>query len=129
VTLELLRELGIEDNTLIMLSSDNGPHKEGGHQPDFFDSNGPFQGHKRDLYEGGIRNVLLASWKGKIPPGSISTMISAHWDMLPTFCELAGVQPPADIDGISLVKELAGKALEQQQHDYLYWEFSERDRA
>ncbi|MEW4488516.1 arylsulfatase [Thalassoglobus sp. JC818] len=126
---ELVRELGLEENTLIMLSSDNGPHKEGGHQPDFFNSNGPLKGHKRDLYEGGIRAPLLASWKGKIPAGKVSSLISAHWDMLPTFCDLAGVEIPSDVDGISLKEELMGNSDKQQPHDYLYWEFSERGRS
>lgn len=127
--LKLISELELEENTLFMLSSDNGPHQEGGHMPDFFDSNGPFRGHKRDLYEGGIRTPLLAMWKGTIEPGSYSAMISAHWDMLPTFCELAGVTPPTDIDGISLMAELKGDHKSQRQHDYLYWEFQERGRS
>ena len=127
--LQLLKELGMEENTLIMLSSDNGPHKEGGHQPDFFDSNGPLKGYKRDLYEGGIRAPLLAYWKGKIEPGTVSSHISAHWDMLPTFCELADVETPADIDGISLAAELTGDSSNQQQHEYLYWEFTERGKS
>lgn len=126
---QLVGELGLAEKTLIMLSSDNGPHQEGGHIGDFFDSNGPFRGYKRDLYEGGIRTPLLAVWKGEIEPGSYSPLISAHWDMLPTFCELAGVTPPSDTDGISLVAELKGDRQNQKPHDYLYWEFSERGRS
>ncbi len=124
--LDLLAELGLDDNTLVMLSSDNGPHKEGGHDPEFFDSNGPLQGFKRDLYDGGIRVPLLARWPGTIAPGTVSEHISAHWDMLPTFCELAGVEAPSETDGISMVPELRGETQEQQQHEYLYWEFYER---
>ncbi len=124
--LALLEELEIDENTLVMLSSDNGPHQEGGHQPDFFDSNGPLKGHKRDLYEGGIRAPLLARWPGKIEAGSVSDLISAHWDMLPTFCDLAGVEIPAETDGISLVPTLTGHPDQQEKHDYLYWEFYER---
>ncbi|MCB1061686.1 MAG: arylsulfatase [Verrucomicrobiae bacterium] len=123
--LALLKELNIDDNTLVMLSSDNGPHQEGGHKPDFFDSNGPLKGHKRDLYEGGIRAPLLARWPGKIEAGSVSDLISAHWDMLPTFCELAGVAVPKNIDGISLVATLEGRSQDQKTHDSLYWEFYE----
>lgn len=126
---QLLKDSGLEENTLIMLTSDNGPHKEGGHNPVFFDSNGPFKGHKRDLYEGGIRTFLLATWKGKIAPRSQSNLISAHWDMLPTFCELAGVAVPKDVDGISMVNELTGHSQKQKKHEYLYWEFSERGRS
>jgi arylsulfatase A-like enzyme len=124
--LGLLQELGIEEDTLVMLSSDNGPHQEGGHDPEFFNSNGPLKGHKRDLYEGGIRAPLLARWAGTISPGSVSKHVSAHWDMLPTFCELAGVDPPGDIDGISMVNTLRGKSQGQRQPEYLYWEFYER---
>lgn len=122
--LDLLVELEIDDNTLVMLTSDNGPHKEGGHDPVFFDSNGPLRGFKRDLYEGGIRVPLLARWPGKIEPGRISDLISAHWDVLPTFCELAGAPIPDGLDGISMVPTLLGRG-EQPEHDYLYWEFYE----
>ncbi|MDA1051719.1 MAG: arylsulfatase [Planctomycetota bacterium] len=127
--LALLKELDIDDNTLVMLSSDNGPHKEGGHQPDFFDSNGPLRGYKRDLYEGGIRVPLLARWPGRLKAGGASDLISAHWDMLPTFCELAGAKTPAGLDGISIVPTLLGNASEQRQHEALYWEFTERGRS
>jgi arylsulfatase A-like enzyme len=127
--LTLLQELDIDDKTLVMLSSDNGPHKEGGHQPDFFDSNGPLRGYKRDLYEGGIRAPLLARWPGKLEAGAVSHLISAHWDMLPTFCELAGAKTPTGLDGISIVPTLLGHADEQAQHGALYWEFSERGRS
>jgi arylsulfatase A-like enzyme len=127
--LTLLQELDIDDKTLVMLSSDNGPHKEGGHQPDFFDSNGPLRGYKRDLYEGGIRTPLLARWPDKLEAGAVSHLISAHWDMLPTFCELAGAQTPNGLDGISIVPTLLGHTDEQAQHEALYWEFSERGRS
>jgi arylsulfatase A-like enzyme len=122
----LLRELGLEERTLVMLSSDNGPHREGGHDPEFFDSNGPLRGHKRDLYEGGIRVPLIARWLGHVPTGTESDLISAHWDMLPTICELAEAETPEDIDGISIVNELLGRSAQQAQHEYLYWEFYER---
>lgn len=124
--LALLKELNIDDNTLVMLSSDNGPHLEGGHMPDFFDSNGPLRGHKRDLTEGGIRTPLIARWPGKIKPGTTTSHLSAHWDLLPTVCELAGASVPDDIDGISYVPTLLGKAAEQNPHEYLYWEFPAR---
>jgi arylsulfatase A len=126
--MSLVKELGIDDQTIIMLSSDNGPHKEGGHMPDFFDSNGPLKGYKRDLYEGGIRVPLIARWPGKIKAGAISRHISAHWDIFPTLCELAGRKVPAGIDGISMLPSLLGGE-DQQQHEYLYWEFHERSGA
>ena len=125
--LALLKELGIEDNTVVMFTSDNGAHREGGHDPDFWDSNGPLRGIKRDLYEGGIRVPFLARWPGKIKPGTTSDHISAFWDMLPTFCEIAGVDTPENVDGISMVPALLGGT--QRKHDYLYWEFTERGGA
>ncbi len=118
--MDLLEELGLDENTLVIFTSDNGPHREGGHDPDFWNSNGPLKGIKRDLYEGGIRVPMLARWPGKIEPGSTSDQISAFWDMLPTFCEMAKVEPPKGIDGISILPELLGKP--QNQHEYLYWE-------
>ncbi|QNN21887.1 arylsulfatase [Planctomycetales bacterium ZRK34] len=121
----LVKELGLDENTIIMFTSDNGAHQEGGHDPEFFNSNGPFTGYKRDLTEGGIRAPFLERWPGKIKPGTVSDLISAHWDVLPTLCELAGVQPPSDIDGISMVPTFTGQG-QQKKHDYLYWEFYER---
>ncbi len=118
----LLKELKIDEHTIIFITSDNGPHLEGGHRPKFFDSNGPLKGFKRDLYEGGIRAPLIARWPGKVKAKSVSGHISAHWDMLPTMCELAGIETPANLDGLSMVNELTGKP--QKAHDYLYWEFS-----
>jgi len=122
--LDLLEELGIDDNTLVIFTSDNGPHREGGHDPDFWNSNGPLRGIKRDLYEGGIRIPFLARWPGKIKPGTSSDHISAFWDMLPTFCEMAELDTSKDTDGISILPSLLGK--KQNEHDYLYWEFTER---
>ncbi|MHC4648929.1 MAG: arylsulfatase [Planctomycetota bacterium] len=121
-----LKELGIDANTLVMFSSDNGPHKEGGADPAFFNSNGPLTGKKRDLYEGGIRVPLVARWPGRIKPGSVSDHVSAFWDFLPTAAELGGASAPADTDGVSMVPTLLGKPSKQKEHEYLYWEFHER---
>lgn len=121
-----LKKLGIDENTLVMFSSDNGPHKEGGADPSFFNSSGPLRGIKRDLYEGGIRVPLVARWPGKIKPGSESEHVSAFWDFLPTCAELAGAKPPGDIDGISMVPALLGRPGKQRKHKFLYWEFHER---
>jgi arylsulfatase A len=121
-----LAELGLENNTLIVFSSDNGPHKEGGADPDYFDSNGPFRGHKRDLYEGGIRVPTIARWKGSIRPGTRTDHVSAFWDFLPTACELAGVTAPSGIDGISFLPTLFDRPDFQKQHSHLYWEFYEQ---
>jgi arylsulfatase A-like enzyme len=119
----LLKELGIDDDTLVIFTSDNGPHREGGNDPDFNDSSGPLRGIKRALYEGGIRVPTIARWPGRIKAGSESDHISAFWDFLPTACDVAGVEAPGDIDGISYLPELLGK--KQRAHEYLYWEFHE----
>lgn len=123
---DLVDELGLGEQTVIMFTSDNGPHKEGGHDPDFFDSNGPLTGYKRDLTEGGIRAPFIVRWPGTVEPGSESDLVSAHWDFLPTACEIAGIEPPSEIDGLSLLPTLTGRSQAQDMHDYLYWEFYER---
>jgi arylsulfatase A-like enzyme len=119
-----LKKLGIDDNTLVFFTSDNGPHREGGADPDFFDSNGPLRGIKRDLYEGGIRVPMIARWPKRIKAGAKSDQVWAHWDLLPTLAEVAGVKPPADIDGVSMFNALRGRR--QRNHEFLYWEFHER---
>lgn len=116
--------LGLSENTLIIFTSDNGPHQEGGADPDYFDSNGPLRGYKRDLYEGGIRVPMIARWKGQITPGSESSHVSAFWDVNSTVAELAGIGNP-DGDGVSFAPTLTGVG-DQPEHDYLYWEFHER---
>ncbi len=118
---DLLQELGIAKETLVIFTSDNGPHHEGGHDHAFFNSNGPLRGYKRDLYEGGIRVPMIAWWPGKIEAGSVSDHVSAFWDVMPTACEVAGLEPPGDIDGISFLPELLGKP--QRKHHHLYWKF------
>ena len=120
-----LEKLGIADNTLIIFTSDNGPHTEGGHDPEYFDSNGIFKGTKRDLYEGGTRVPMIANWPGKINAGSRSDHVSAFWDFLPTMAELTEQPLPGETDGISMMPTLVGGS-EQQQHEFLYWEFAER---
>jgi arylsulfatase A len=123
-----LKALGLDDKTLVLFSSDNGPHKEGGADPDFFDSNGALRGQKRDLYEGGIRVPLIARWPGHIAAGSGTNHVSAFWDFLPTFCDLVGITPPEDIDGISMLPTLLGEPARQEEHPYLYWEFHEQGK-
>ncbi|MHC4118485.1 MAG: arylsulfatase [Planctomycetota bacterium] len=122
--LDKLRELGLDKKTLVMFTSDNGPHGEGGANPRYFNSSGGLRGMKRDLYEGGIRVPMIARWPGKIKAGSRSEHVSAFWDVMPTLGEIAGVDVPGDIDGISFAPTLLGKP--QKQHDYLYWEFHEQ---
>jgi arylsulfatase A len=118
-----LDELGIGDNTMVIFTSDNGPHLEGGADPDYFNSNGDFRGYKRDLYEGGIRVPMIVRWPGKIGEGTTSDHISAFWDIMPTLAEITGADIPGDIDGISFLPELVEN--HQKKHDYLYWEFHE----
>lgn len=120
--LDLLEELGIAKDTLVIFSSDNGPTSAGGADPKFFDGNGPLRGIKFELYEGGIRCPFIAWQPGTIKPGTEYSHISAHWDMLPTFAELAGVTPPEGLDGLSMAPLLTGREGEQKAHDYLYWE-------
>ena len=122
-----LRRLGIARNTIVIFSSDNGPHNEGGADPYFFDSAGPLRGIKRDLYEGGIRVPLIVCGPG-IKVGSVSDHVCAFWDMMPTFADMIGVKLPVSMqhDGISFYPTLIGKK-RQPQHEYLYWEFHERN--
>lgn len=119
-----LKELGIDRNTLVVFSSDNGSMSEGGWNKDNFKSSGPLRGGKRDLYEGGIRVPLIAWWPGRIEAGATSDHVSAFWDFLPTACELAGVAAPEGLDGISYLPSLLRES--QPEHKYLYWEFYEQ---
>ncbi len=120
--LDLVQKNGIDDHTLIVFASDNGAHKEGGHDPEFWDSNGPFRGIKRDLYEGGIHSPFLARWPAAIAAGSTSDHISAFWDILPTMAELISQPTPVQTDGISMLAALTGNTAQQKQHEWLYWE-------
>lgn len=118
-----LAELNLDRNTLVVFTSDNGPHREGGADPDFFRSSGGLRGIKRDLYEGGIRVPFIARWTNRIRAGQTNDHPLAFWDVLPTFAQLAGARVPRDVDGISFVPALRGAR--QPTHDYLYWEFYE----
>jgi len=121
----MLKRLGIDGNTVVFFTSDNGPHREGGNDPEFFDSNGRFRGIKRALYEGGIRVPTIVRWPGHIAAGSTSPVIGSFADVLPTLAELAGAKVPVGIDGLSLVPTLRGNVKAQKVHKYLYWEFYE----
>lgn len=120
--LSKLKALGLDKNTLVVFSSDNGPSFEGGADLEFFDSNGPYRGYKRDLYDGGIRMPTIAYWPGTIAGGRTTDHVSAFWDWMPTLAELAQTNAPKKTDGISLVPTLLNKG-EQEQHNNLYWEF------
>lgn len=127
--LRKLRELGIAERTLVMFSSDNGPHNEAGHNVQRFRPSGPLRGMKRDLYEGGIRVPFIAWWPGKISAGTVSDHVAYFGDLMATLCELIGADLPPDRDSISFLPTLLGKPSEQKQHKYLYWEFYERGSA
>ncbi len=120
----LLRELGLDDNTLVIFSSDNGTtHLKKEVDYEFFQSVGPLRGLKGSLYEGGIRVPMIARWPGKIAPGTVSDHISAFWDVLPTLVEIAGGTAPEGIDGISFLPTLLSQPERQRKHEFLYWEF------
>lgn len=117
-----LEDMGELDNTLVLFTSDNGPHfASGGHDVEFFDSNGAFRGGKRDLYEGGIRVPLIAYWRGRTAAGVMSEHIAAFQDVMPTFAEIAGADTPEQTDGISFLPLLLGE--QQRTHEALNWEF------
>lgn len=121
-----LREKGLDENTIIIFASDNGPHQEGGADPDFFNSNGIYRGYKRDLYEGGVRVPLIVVWPGKVEPGTVTDQICAFWDYPSTFAEISGTEL-IDDDGISFLPTLLGQPEKQKQHDYLYFTFMEKN--
>jgi len=123
--MQKLKDLGIDDQTIVIFTSDNGPHREGGHDPDFFQSNGGLRGIKRAMYDGGLRVPFVVRWPGKIAPGTVSHHISYHGDVAATACELAGVPPLNDWDSLSLVPTLVQDPTRQREHEYLYWEFYE----
>jgi arylsulfatase A-like enzyme len=119
--LETLKKQGIDKNTIIVFTSDNGAE----FNSPFFENNKPFKGKKRDVYEGGVHVPFVVRWTDKVKAGSTTDHISAFWDFLPTACEIAGVKPSIDIDGISYLPTLLGNIKKQKQHEYLYWEFNE----
>lgn len=130
-----LEEKGLADNTVVIFTSDNGPHEEGGADPDFFNRDGLLQGKKRSTYEGGIRIPFIVRWPGRVEPGTVNDHQLAFYDIMPTFCDMAGIENYVErytnrklerdyFDGISFYPTLTGEG-EQQEHDYLYWEFSE----
>jgi len=117
--LQRLKSLGVDNNTLVFFASDNGAHLEGGHSHLFFDSTGGLPGHKRSMFEGGMRSPTMVRWPAVIQPGRTSNFSWAFWDVLPTLAELAGADVPSGLDGISIVPELRGEA--QPEHEYLFF--------
>lgn len=127
--LERLEEHRIEKDTIVFFTSDNGPHREGGNDPDFFDSNGPLRGIKRDLYEGGIRVPMIVSWPGRTSTGAVSEHVGSFADVMATAAEIAGVDSPPDTDSVSFLPAILGDREKQEKHRYLYWEFYGRGSA
>ncbi len=123
---QLLKDLNIDQNTLVIFTSDNGATPAGGADPKFFNSNGEFRGIKRDLYEGGVRAPHLAVWPKVIKPGTTTDHISAQWDFMATACDITGLKTPENSDGISFLPTLLNQPNQQKKHSHLYWEFFER---
>jgi arylsulfatase len=128
-TMDLLKELGILNNTLVIFTSDNGPTYAGGVDYAYFNSAGPLRDLKGSVYEGGIRVPMIASWPGKIKPGMVSDHVSAFWDFLPTFAEITGTRLREKTDGISILPVLTGDPDQQKEHEYLYWEHRQKKQA
>ncbi|MGD8241131.1 MAG: arylsulfatase, partial [Armatimonadota bacterium] len=124
--MDLLKDLGLDNDTIVFFTSDNGPTFNGGTDSEFFQSAGALRGLKTQLWEGGIRVPLIARWPGRIAPGTVSDLPCAFWDFLPTLAALAGAPAPEGVDGVSLVPTLVGRSEEQEPHEYLYWEFQGR---
>lgn len=128
-----LKQKGLDENTLVIFTSDNGPHEEGGADPEFFGRDGALRGLKRSCYEGGIRIPFIVRWPGHVPAGMVSDHLLAFYDLLPTCRDLVGdvqndSRRDATVDGLSFLPTLLGHAERQVQHDFLYWEFHETDQ-
>lgn len=126
--LEHLKRLGLDRRTLVVFTSDNGPHSEGGAKPGFFKDSGQLRGVKRDMYEGGTRVPFLTYWPGTISPGGESDHVFAHWDLMATACELAGLDLHPGTDSLSYVPTLLGQEAKQEKHDYVYFELHHPNR-
>ena len=133
-----LQEKGLAENTLVIFTSDNGPHEEGGADPKFFGRDGKLKGLKRSCHEGGIRIPFIVCWPGHVAPGSRSEHQLAFWDIMPTLCQAIGLHDPTSLykrgandhfDGLSFLPTLEGRLTEQRIHDHLYWEFGETNQV
>ncbi len=120
----LLDDLGLEQDTIVIFTSDNGPTFNGGSDSPFFESAKPLNGLKGSVYEGGIRVPYIARWPGKIAAGSTSDHISAFQDFLPTCTDLLALDTPKDINGLTMLPTFLGETKKQRQHEYLYWELN-----
>jgi arylsulfatase A-like enzyme len=123
--LDKLRETGLDKKTLVIFTSDNGPHNESKHDLTRFSPSGPFTGIKRSLTDGGIRVPFIAWWPESIKAGSVSKHVGYFGDWMATAAELSKASPPASTDSISFVPTLRGNDSDQKSHEFLYWEFHE----
>lgn len=119
--LEKVKQLGLDSNTIVFFTSDNGPCDSRLHDTEFFASSGIHKGVKRDMYEGGLRIPMIVRWPGNISPGSVSDAVWAFWDFLPTAADIAGIPFENNTDGISVLPSILGE--KQKLHDYLYWDY------
>ena len=129
---ELLQELGLEKNTVVIFTSDNGAQSAYDVNEEFFEAGGPLCGYKGSMYEGGLRVPMIVRWPGKVAAGSVSDHVTYFPDVMPTLAELAGVEAPEGIDGISMVPTILGESAAgrgQSDHDWLYWELVDREGA
>ena len=130
--MQVLEEQGLADNTVLIFTSDNGPHEEGGADPDYFNHDGKFRGLKRSTHEGGIRIPFIVRWPNHVKSGTESDFPFAFYDLLPTFCDIANIPMSNaqcsmfNVDGLSILPTLTGQG-RQRKHDHLYWEFHETD--
>ncbi len=120
----LLKEKGVDENTIVLFTSDNGATYLKQVDYEFFDSVGELRGLKGSIYEGGIREPFIARWPGKIPADTVSDHVGAHYDVLATIADITGVKAPANTDGISILPELLGKSKQQKKHEFLFWDFA-----
>ena len=133
--LDKLREKGFDKNTLVIFTSDNGPHTEGGADPDYFNTERLLRGTKRSTTEGGIRIPFIAWWPGEVEAGVVNDHQLAFYDLMPTFCDIAGIDNYVErysnknlendyFDGLSFAPTLLNEG-KQKAHEFLYWEFHE----
>lgn len=125
IIMDEIRRLGLDDNTIVMFSSDNGTTFNGGVDHEFFNSVNGLRGLKMDVFEGGIKEPFIVRWPGKIKPGTVTDLISVQYDLMATLADITG-QDAGITDGISFLPTLLGEPEKQKKHEYLYFEYPEK---